>query len=252
MKKPRAKPRTKRPRATQSQHQHITVNISKPASRRTSQPSKAKAQEKEQPKSYMSMMPSFNVNQPQPSSDLAKLVGLLIPKLQTESTLAKAIPANPIIAPVSKKPKIADLTSNINESPLGIAVNTKQSILAQPYIEEEEVSKKPFTQYPELQPLEPFMESEIKVSQLKVPNPKKPKSGESSAVLESLQPKKDIRTYFPSVERPPFYGYYEEEPSFGIGPFEQNPFYESEKKQPRKDIIIKGEGPTIRKPKKTV
>lgn len=245
MKKPRAKPRTKRPRATQSQHQHITVNISKPSSRRTSQPSKAKPQEKEQPKSYMSMMPSFNVNQPQPASDLAKLVGLLIPKLQTESTLAKAIPTNPIIAPVSKKPKIADLKSNIDESTLGIAIDTKQSVLAQPYIEEEEVSKKSFRQYPELQPIEPFMEypeeqqsnpfmeSEIKVSHLKVPNPKKPKSGESSAVLESLQPEKDIRSFFPVVKPKPFYGQYEEEPesSFGIGPVEPEPKMKKERKK---------------------
>jgi len=73
----------------QKQSQKVIVNITQP--KRVYRKSKLT---KDEPKPFIPLMPSFNINQPSPSpsTDLAKILGMLIPKLQTESTLGNAIP----------------------------------------------------------------------------------------------------------------------------------------------------------------
>jgi len=85
----------------QRQSQKVIVNISQPKtySRRTV------SKVEQQPKSFIPLMPSFNINpaQPQPISDLAKVLGMIIPKIQTETNLGSSIPISKPIA--SEKPK---------------------------------------------------------------------------------------------------------------------------------------------------
>jgi hypothetical protein len=94
-----AKSKTKQ-KQKQKQSQKVIVNITQP--KRVYRKSKLT---KDEPKPFIPLMPSFNINQPtpSPSTDLAKILGMLIPKLQTESTLGSAIP-NKVI--VEQKPKI--------------------------------------------------------------------------------------------------------------------------------------------------
>lgn len=106
----------------QKQSQKVIVNISHP---RRAYKRRASTVSKEQPKQYLPMMPSFNVNQPQQATDLAKLVGLLIPKIQTESTLAKAIPMSKVNINKPTEPEIGGLKSSVKESSLPEAINNK-------------------------------------------------------------------------------------------------------------------------------
>jgi hypothetical protein len=90
----------------QKQSQKVIVNITPAREKRVYRKSKlTKDEPKSSTKPFIPLMPSFNINQPSPSpsTDLAKILGMLIPKLQTESTLGNAIP-NKVI--VEQKPKI--------------------------------------------------------------------------------------------------------------------------------------------------
>lgn len=110
----------------QKQTQSVVVNIMHPKSKAKSIAKKTTI--KEQPKTLapFPMMPSFNINQPTPSTDLAKLLGLLIPKLQTESSLGSSIP-KPIQVPiVEEKQQFPGFTNhNKYESLLDQALNNK-------------------------------------------------------------------------------------------------------------------------------
>ena len=99
----------------QKQSQKVIVNISQPKSSRSSV----------QPRQYLPLMPSFNINpaQPQPLADLAKLFGMLAPKLQSESTLGSAIPVKTKIPESEVKPVVIGEFKNPTEVPtLGEAV----------------------------------------------------------------------------------------------------------------------------------
>jgi hypothetical protein len=110
----------------QKQSQNVIVNISQPKTvRRTL--TKSIVQKKEQPKQYLPMTPSFNINQaqPQPATDLAKLIGMLIPKLQTESTLGSSIPLK---ATLPNKPttNIGGLVNKLEIPTLGDAIEANK------------------------------------------------------------------------------------------------------------------------------
>jgi len=94
----------------QKQTQKVIVNISHPVPKKRGYKRRIDTSPKEQPRQFLPMMPSFNINQPQATSDLAKLVGMLIPKLQTQSTLGSAIPVKSNIKEPVKDEGIAGLT----------------------------------------------------------------------------------------------------------------------------------------------
>jgi hypothetical protein len=112
----------------QKQSQKVIVNISQPKSiRRTTQ------SVQQQPKSFIPLMPSFNINpaQPQSLTELAKVFGMLIPKAQTESTLGSAIKIKEPIeseATVGKalpKAKIGELIDAKETPSLADAIETE-------------------------------------------------------------------------------------------------------------------------------
>lgn len=103
----------------QKQSQRVIVNVTQ-ASRRTGTTSKNAPQ-----KSFLAQMPSFNVNQPTPSPlpDLTKILGLLVPRLQTESRLGSAIPTMKPQTEVSPEPiNIGGLTDLKSSPTLGDAI----------------------------------------------------------------------------------------------------------------------------------
>jgi hypothetical protein len=170
---------------TITQSQNVIINLPS----RTSKPRTQKTQE--QPKQYLPLMPSFNINpaQPQPISDLAKVLGMLIPKVQTESTLGSSIPTK---SKVPEKPKVnigglidvkdtpslADaIASKIDEKPIEtepILPEKTIELEEEPYIEVKPVKKprkprKPKQKQPPIEEplfgitsaqLEPIMEKE--------------------------------------------------------------------------------------------
>lgn len=183
----------------QKQSQNITINVSQP---------------KDKSKSSQPITPSFTFNQPQPiaqsSNDLAKILGLLIPKLQTESKIGLSIPApvhSSVKTDIVESPKIAELVSNKKESLIGNALDYKIAE-AKPY--EEPVKMKWDEDIEDLPVLSP-----IQQSVLKVPPPQKPKSRD-----QPIQREGDIRAFMkPKEDLPPFgFGTKEPEPEFGIGP----------------------------------
>jgi hypothetical protein len=98
----------------QKQSQEIIVNITNPKTiRRTAQ---------QQPKQYLPT-PS------QPLTDLAKVLGMLIPKIQTESTLGASIPDKPK-APVPRKTNIGGLVNSKDVPSLGDAI--KATVIEEP------------------------------------------------------------------------------------------------------------------------
>jgi len=115
----------------QKQNQKVIVNISQPKTiRRTTKSAQ------QQPRQYLPLMPSFNINpaQPQSISELAKVLGMLIPKAQTESTLGSAIPKKEPIeseATVGKalpKAKIGELVDVKESSSLGDAIPSMEEL----------------------------------------------------------------------------------------------------------------------------
>lgn len=104
----------------QQQKQTVIVNISQP--KRSYKPKAPVSKPKTL--SLLPMMPSFNINQPSQSSDLSKLVGMLIPKLQTQSTLGSSIPP-PIPTDVPIPSLSTELQSNIKENLLGELIENK-------------------------------------------------------------------------------------------------------------------------------
>jgi hypothetical protein len=115
--KPRAKPKPK-PSSGIAQTQQVTINLTKPSTS-----VKRYVQVKEQPKQFLPMMPSFNINpaQPQPISDLAKVLGMLIPKVQTESALGSAIPVKTKL-PEKPRKTIGELKDPKETPSLGDAI----------------------------------------------------------------------------------------------------------------------------------
>lgn len=78
----------------QKQSQKVIVNVNTAREKRTYKRSEVTKDSTKPLKPFIPLMPSFNINQPTPqSTDLAKILGMLIPKLQTQSTLGSAIPA---------------------------------------------------------------------------------------------------------------------------------------------------------------
>ena len=180
--KPRAKPKPK-PSSGIAQTQQVTINLTKPST-----PVKRYVQVKEQPKQFLPMMPSFNINpaQPQPISDLAKVIGMLIPKTQTESTLGVSIPDKPK-TPVPRKTNIGGLIDKKDVPSLGDAIKatvveepSKPVVDAEPIYdttvegEEEAVFKKP----------------SVPTTYLKIPEPRK------SASKYKPEFSGDIKKYF--------------------------------------------------------
>jgi hypothetical protein len=184
--KPRAKPKPK-PSSGIAQTQQVTINLTKPST-----PVKRYVQVKEQPKQFLPMMPSFNINpaQPQPISDLAKVIGMLIPKTQTESTLGVSIPDKPK-TPVPRKTNIGGLIDKKDVPSLGDAIKatvveepSKPVVDAEPIYdttvegEEEAVFKKP----------------SVPTTYLKIPEPRK------SASKYKPEFSGDIKKYFQKKE----------------------------------------------------
>lgn len=190
----------------QKQSQKVIVNISR-----------AKTS-KEQPRSLLPMSPSFNINQPQSSSDLAKLVGLLIPKLQTESTLGKAISV-PVknLEPKKEENKIGNLESNKKESLLFEAINNK-TIFREPIpLEDEPIPEASFIpEASKISESEPLPLETVRVPRLNVPAAKKPKSSN-----EPIKQQTTITSFFPLVSENPSY-----EETFGLGPFNEPTAFE--------------------------
>lgn len=164
MKKPatktKRKPRTRSVK-TQPMSQNVNVYVTKPTTTRTI---KVKEVVKEPVRQLLPMMPSFNINQPVPqsqsqsqSSDLAKILGFLIPKKETESTLGESI-KTPIQKPaeeVDKSPVFAGLSENKKESSIAEAVNNKiqseaplyeKPVFSNPYYGETEAEAVPLIQ----------------------------------------------------------------------------------------------------------
>jgi len=103
----------------QKQSQKVIVNVTQPI-RRTVTTSKNAPQ-----KSFLAQMPSFNINQPTPSplTDLTKIIGLLVPRLQTESRLGSAIPTMKPPTELSPEPiNIGGLTDLKSSPTLGDAI----------------------------------------------------------------------------------------------------------------------------------
>jgi len=114
-----AKSKTKQ-KQKQKQSQKVIVNINSAKEKRVYSKSKLTKEETKQGKTFLPITPSFNINQPTPqnpsqSTDLAKILGMLIPKLQTESTLGSAI-STPTQIPTSTKENIGGLI-NKKETP---------------------------------------------------------------------------------------------------------------------------------------
>jgi hypothetical protein len=128
----------------QKQSQKVIVNISNPKSSRSSAPPQ---------KQYLPMMPSFNINpaQPQQSTDLAKLIGFLIPKLQTNSTLASAIPVKVEIPETQKPVDIGGLKNSKEQPTLGAAIES--AVIPPSSLEQKQMANEDmlsvFTQYPQ-------------------------------------------------------------------------------------------------------
>ena len=120
-----AKKKVTKQKQKQKQSQKVIVNISQPKTiRRTTQSAQ------QQPKSFIPLMPSFNINpaQPQSITELAKVLGLLIPKAQTESTLGSAIPKKEPIESDKTTAKIGELV-DVKESPsLGDAIPSMEEL----------------------------------------------------------------------------------------------------------------------------
>lgn len=112
----------KKQKQKQKQSQKVIVNITTARGKRDYSKSKVT---KEQTKTFLPLMPSFNINpaQPQPLSDLAKVLGMLIPKAQTESTLGSAIP-NKVIVEQKPKINIGGLINPTEVPSLGDAIDT--------------------------------------------------------------------------------------------------------------------------------
>jgi hypothetical protein len=182
---------------TITQSQNVIINLPS----RTSKPQTQKTQE--QPKQYLPLMPSFNINpaQPQPISDLAKVLGMLIPKVQTESTLGSSIPAK---SKVPEKPKvnIGGLIDVKDTPSLADAIASK-------------VDEKPI----ETEPILPEKTTELE---------------EEEPYIEVKPAKKPRKPRKPKQKQPPI-----EEPLFGITSAQLEPIMEKEKEGEQQFIYIK-------------
>jgi len=181
---------------TITQSQNVIINLPS----RTSKPRTQKTQE--QTKQYLPLMPSFNINpaQPQPISDLAKVLGMLIPKVQTESTLASSIPAK---SKVPEKPKVnIGGLIDVKDSPsLADAIASK-------------IDEKPI----ETEPILPEKTTEL----------------EEEPYIEVKPAKKPRKPRKPKQKQPPI-----EEPLFGITSAQLEPIMEKEKEGEQQFIYIK-------------
>ena len=165
----------KKQKQKQKQKQTVIVNINQPTRKTTSKNAPQKQ--------YLPLMPSFNVNQPTPSTDLAKVLGMLIPKLQTESRIAQAIPTPQTIKTLPEPINIGGLI-DVKASPsLGDAIAEK-NLMA----EEEKISRENIRQGPALKPKYEGMGSQI----ITIKKPVKKTVEKSESVISDVSYLSDI------------------------------------------------------------
>lgn len=229
------KPKVKKPRAKksiakstgQTQTQNVTVNISKPSTTArkppVTQPVTQSTSTGGSARGFaLPMAPSFNVNQPSQTNDLAKLIGLINTKLETDSKLGAALSTKAEAAkeppkPVKPSKNIGGLKDPTESVSLGDAVDItapkpKRDVIVATPSPPELTGDVIATELPPPAEATAFVTGDVEgakmgppvISSLKVPSAtKKRGKGKSESAPENIPV---LENYYPLMSELPFSG----------------------------------------------